>query len=186
MIKYIWCKICHFNHLQCTIQCVNHIHTVVQPSLFCVSKSFLSPQTETINTRAISPISLTSQPLVTSPLLSVSTNLLCFPHGSLVKNLPANVRNAGLIPCLRKTPGEGNGTPHHCSCLGNPVDRGAWWATGHGAGGSQNSQIQLSVNWTMTFPISRITPSFCNWLLHLVFYQGSSRLQHASQMYSFL
>ena len=104
MIKYIWCKICHFNHLQCTIQCVNHIHTVVQPSLFCVSKSFLSPQTETINTRAISPISLTSQPLVTSPLLSVSTNLLCFPPGSLVKKSACQCKRCRFDSWFEKNP----------------------------------------------------------------------------------
>ena len=29
-------------------------------------------------------------------------------------------------------PGEGNGNPLQCSCLKNPMDRGAWWATVHG------------------------------------------------------
>ena len=30
------------------------------------------------------------------------------------------------------SPGEGNGNPLQCSCLGNPLDRGAWWAIVHG------------------------------------------------------
>ena len=47
------------------------------------------------------------------------------PGGSLVKNLPANAGNAGLIPGSGRSPGEGNGNPLQYSCLGNPVDRGA-------------------------------------------------------------
>ena len=46
-------------------------------------------------------------------------------------NLPANgehARNAGSIPGSGRYPGEGNVHPLHYSCLGNPTDRGAWWA----------------------------------------------------------
>ena len=35
----------------------------------------------------------------------------------------------GSIPRLGRSPGEGNGDPLQYSCLGNPMDRGAWWAT---------------------------------------------------------
>ena len=38
----------------------------------------------------------------------------------------------GFIPGLRRFPGEGNGSPFQYSCLGNPIERGAWWATVHG------------------------------------------------------
>ena len=58
-----------------------------------------------------------------------------FPGGSLVKNPPANAgraRDAGLILGLGRPPGEGNGSSHQYSCLGNPMDRGALWATVHG------------------------------------------------------
>ena len=55
-----------------------------------------------------------------------------FPCGSVVKNLPANVGDSGSIPGLGRSPGEGNGNPFHFSCLGNPMDRGAWWGTVHG------------------------------------------------------
>ena len=37
----------------------------------------------------------------------------------------------GLIPGIGRSPGEGNGNPLQYSCLGNPMDRGAWWATVH-------------------------------------------------------
>ena len=50
----------------------------------------------------------------------------------MVKNLPANagdLRDVGSIPGSGRSPGEGNGNPLQYSCLGNPRDRGAWWAT---------------------------------------------------------
>ena len=55
-----------------------------------------------------------------------------FPGGSVVRNPPTNVGaagDAGLIPGSGRSPGGGNGNPFHNSCLGNPMDRGAWWAT---------------------------------------------------------
>ena len=42
-----------------------------------------------------------------------------------------------LIPEAGRSPGDGSGTPLQYSCLGNPMDRGAWWATVHGAAKSQ-------------------------------------------------
>ena len=54
-----------------------------------------------------------------------------FPGGSALKNLPANSGDAGLIPGLGRWPGEGNGKQLQYSCLGNPMERGAWWATVH-------------------------------------------------------
>ena len=50
----------------------------------------------------------------------------------MVKSLPANAgdtRDAGSIPGLGRSPGGGNGNPLQYSCLGNPMDRGAWQAT---------------------------------------------------------
>ena len=55
-----------------------------------------------------------------------------FPRGSVVKNTPVNVGDVGSIPGLGRSPGEGKGNPHQYSCLGNPMDKGAWWATVHG------------------------------------------------------
>ena len=50
-----------------------------------------------------------------------------FPSGSVVKNPPASARDMGLIPGSERSLGEGNGNPLQYSCLGNPLDRGAWW-----------------------------------------------------------
>ena len=52
-----------------------------------------------------------------------------------MKNPPASagdVTDMGLIPGSEGSPGEGNGNPLQYSCLGNPMDRGASWATVHG------------------------------------------------------
>ena len=60
--------------------------------------------------------------------------LLYFPDGTVVKDLTANsgdVRNMGSIPGLGRSPGEGNGNPFQYSCLEEPMDRGASWATVH-------------------------------------------------------
>ena len=50
----------------------------------------------------------------------------------MIKNLPANAGNAGSIPELKRSPGEGNGKTLQYSCLGNPMNRGTWQATVHG------------------------------------------------------
>ena len=57
----------------------------------------------------------------------------------MVKNPLANTQDAGSIPELGRSLGEGNGNPHQYSCLENPMDRGtvACWATVHGVAKSQ-------------------------------------------------
>ena len=47
-----------------------------------------------------------------------------FPYGSVVKNLPANAGDVGLIPGSGRSSGVGNGNPLQYSCLGNHMDRG--------------------------------------------------------------
>ena len=49
-----------------------------------------------------------------------------FPFGSVVKNLPANSGNMGLIPGSGRSPREGNSNSLRYSCLENPMDKGAW------------------------------------------------------------
>ena len=64
-----------------------------------------------------------------------------FLGGSVLKNTPVNAGDVGLIPGLGRSPRTGNGNPLQYSCLGNPMDSGAWWATVHRAA---KSQTQLS------------------------------------------
>ena len=51
--------------------------------------------------------------------------------GSVVKHLPASAGDAGVIPGLGRSPGEGNGNLLQYSCLENSVDRGAWCSIIH-------------------------------------------------------
>ena len=67
--------------------------------------------------------------LITIPVFLFHTELYTnpgSPDGSVVKNLSAKARDEGLIPGLGRSPGEGYGNPLQYSCLGNPMDRGAW------------------------------------------------------------
>ena len=66
----------------------------------------------------------------------------------MVKNPPASTEDTGdmgSITGLGRFPEGGNGNPFYYSCLENPMDRGAWWATAHGIA---KSQTQLSKNAT--------------------------------------
>ena len=63
-----------------------------------------------------------------------------FPGGARGKESAYNAGDLGSIP------GEGNGNPLQYSCLGNPMDRGAWWATVHGVA---KSRTRMS-NFTFT------------------------------------
>ena len=60
-----------------------------------------------------------------------------FPGGSVAKNLPVSTGDVGSIPESGRPPGDGNCNPPQYSCLGNPMDRGAWWATVLGVAKSQ-------------------------------------------------
>ena len=55
-----------------------------------------------------------------------------FTGGLSGKESPCKAGDMGLIPGLGRSHGEGNGNPFQDSCLGNPMDRGAWQATVHG------------------------------------------------------
>ena len=58
--------------------------------------------------------------------------LVSFPGVSEVKASVCNAGDLGSIPGLGRSPGEGNGNPLQYSCVENPMNGGAWWATVHG------------------------------------------------------
>ena len=69
----------------------------------------------------------------------------------MVKNLPVKAGDSGdrdLIPGLGKSPGGEHGNPLQYSCLENPMDRGAWWATVHGV---TKSRTRLRTEHAHTF-----------------------------------
>ena len=61
-----------------------------------------------------------------------------FPGGSEAKNSPANAGDAGSIPGPGRSSGGGDDNPYQYTCLGNPMDRGAWQATVHGGHKERN------------------------------------------------
>ena len=66
--------------------------------------------------------------------------------GSVVRNPLTNAGDIDSIPGSGRSPGEGNGKPLQYSCLGNPMDREAWWATVHGVA---KGQTRLMASTTM-------------------------------------
>ena len=73
--------------------------------------------------------------------------------GSDSKASACNVGDLGSIPGSGRSPGEGNGNPLQYSCLENPIDGGAWWATVHGVAKSRTRR-----------------GDFTHSLTHLIFY----------------
>ena len=72
-----------------------------------------------------------------------------FSGGTDGKESACNAGDLGLFSGSRRSPGEGHGNPLQYSCLGNPMNRGAWWATVHGVAKSRarlSDQDSLSQN----------------------------------------
>ena len=63
--------------------------------------------------------------------------VLVYPGGSDSIEYTRNAGDLGLIPGLGGSPGEGHGNPLQYSCLENPMDGGACWATVHGVANSR-------------------------------------------------
>ena len=95
-----------------------------------------------------------------------------FPGGSEVKSSTCNAGDLGSIPGSGRSPGEGNGNPLQYSCLENPMDRGAWWATVHGVAKSQTRLSDFPFTFTFTHIYSGIfiVTYICEYFLHFVSY----------------
>ena len=84
------------------------------------------------------PSEVETQSWILTPRLALTLippRRLGFPGSLAVDNPPANTgdtRDVGLTPGLGRSTGKGTGNPLQYSCLENPMDRGAWWATAHG------------------------------------------------------
>ena len=78
-----------------------------------------------------------------------------FPDGSVVKNPPANAGDVSLIPGSGRSPGVENGNPLQYSCLGNPMERGAWWTIVHGVA---KSRTWLSTHARSLIILYKVTP----------------------------
>ena len=77
------------------------------------------------------------------------------------KESVCNAGDLGSIPGSGRSPGKGNGNPLQCSCLENPMARGAWWATVHG----------IAKNWTqLSYQHTSKAPKWKSLLSSLVFW----------------
>ena len=87
----------------------------------------------------------------------------------MIKNPPANardIRDVGSIPALGRSPGEEHGNPPQYSCLENPMDRGAWWATVYRVAKSQMQLKQLSTHYLLYHISVRLVIPFFNHYLN--------------------
>ena len=75
------------------------------------------------------PMSIHFKVSIMTSILVIYHHKSCFPGGADVKECACNTGDLGLIPGSGRSPGERNGNPLQDSCLGIPMDRGAWWAT---------------------------------------------------------
>ena len=86
-----------------------------------------------------------------------------FPGGSDDKESACNAGDLSLSPGSERSPGEGRGKPLQYSCLGNPMDRGAWRATVHGVA----KALDASENLTLSLFTPDSTISICNQYLKI-------------------
>ena len=82
-----------------------------------------------------------------------------FSGGSDGRASVCSVGDLGSIPGLGRSPGEGNGSPLHYSCLENPVDGGAWWAKVHGV---TKSRTRLSDFPSLHFKVWKLPSNYCS------------------------
>ena len=80
--------------------------------------------------------------------MAIRSTLSSFPGSAEVKASACNVGDLGSIPGSGRASGEGNGNLLQYSCLENPMDGGAWWATVHEVTKSWIGLKCLSVSWT--------------------------------------
>ena len=118
---------------------------------YCLEAASTEPLRVRNPTESSDPFKLRRQKLVftETEFLGQNTGEKGSPGGSEGEESDCNARDPGLNPGLGRAPGEGNGYPLQYSCLGNPVHRGAWWATVHGVA---KSRTRLSNSTTTTEP----------------------------------
>ena len=123
--------LCSLIYTKCREHCLNQswhsvtVHEMQAWALQLFILLWMAPFSLPPGVFALNPISLT---------LKDNSSFMGFPGGTVVKYLSANgvdARDADLIPGSGRSPGGGNGNPLQYSCLENPMDSGAWWATVH-------------------------------------------------------
>ena len=96
--------------------------------------------------------------IVWAPMVLLNVSPLGFPGGSEVKAPACNTGDLGSISGSGRFPGEGNGNPLQYSCLENPMDRGAWWATVHGVAKNRTQLSDFTFTFTIVFDVNTLNP----------------------------
>ena len=91
-----------------------------------------------------------------------------FIRGSEVKASTCNAGDPGSIPGSGRSAGEGNGNPLQYSCLENPMERGAWWATVHGVTKSRTGLSDFTLSLSSGYDIHNIL-QFCYFIFEAFF-----------------
>ena len=91
-----------------------------------------------------------------------------FPDGSVVKNLPVNAGDSGLIPGSGRSPGGGNINPLQYSCLKNPMARGAWQAIVHGVTKDWATEHPHRYVHTHTHTSAHVSGEICTSSVHCI------------------
>ena len=99
-----------------------------------------------------------------------------FPGGSVVKNPRASARDAGSIPGSGSSPGEGNGNPLQYSYLGDPMDRGTWWAIP--TWGHKRVRHNLATKQQQHSLYTHFVESFYHKIISIVAEKAFDRIQH--------
>ena len=117
-------------------------------------------QVEQLATRALQPSPWAVGHSLASFLSSGTLPSQAFPGGSAGKESACIAGDPSSIPGSGRAPGEGNGCPLQYSCLGNHMDRGAWWATVHGMVRSWTKPSNIQFHFGLPAPPSEGAPSF--------------------------
>ena len=108
----------------------------------------------------------------------MATHSISFPGGTVIKNPPAKARDTGNMDSIsgsERSPRAGKDNPVQYSCLGNSMDRGAWWATVHGVTKSttKHEAGKTWCRWT-SLKVARCFSSFL--YFHLFYNSGRENL----------
>ena len=131
-------QLCHFHSINQPIAVLIVVSQFCFPktSFFLITPSSQQPWSHLDQRLPGSLLCMSLWPSCQAPSLQRFPTLCKdFPDTSVGKESTcdaADTGNVDSIPGSGRSPGEGNGNPLQYSCLGNSMDRGAWWATGHG------------------------------------------------------
>ena len=127
------------------LECHGQVHCVVNSSCLGSLPWFWAASSWCSEFRAQWSRYFSSQAFVPSSLETTPSLLFGDQVALVVKKLPTNagdIRDVDLIPGLRRSTGRGHGNLLQYSCMENPMDRGACWATVHGVAKSQTGLKQ--------------------------------------------